>query len=107
MTTAGRPDKIWYLRQTGLFDQLDELDLQRLAALSQMREYPRGRIILGSGSDLDAVHLVTAGRLKVSTFLVEGKEQILALLGRGQRILVILKHEQLQAIAQHGRHNSH
>ncbi len=76
--------KIWYLRQTGLFDQLSEPDLQRLASLSHMREYPRGQpIILTPEPNPDLIYLVKAGRVKISAISTEGKEQILALLERG------------------------
>ncbi len=80
---SGRPDKVWYLRQTRLFDRLSEPDLRRLAQLSEMREYPRGEVILGLEPHPDLVYLVKAGRVKVVTRSPEGKEQVLALLDRG------------------------
>jgi CRP/FNR family transcriptional regulator len=81
--TFNRPDKVWYLRQTGLFDRLGEPELQRIAELSRMREFPRGAVILGPHSDPDLIYLVKTGRVKISTFSPQGKEQILALLERG------------------------
>jgi CRP/FNR family cyclic AMP-dependent transcriptional regulator len=83
MSPLNRPDKVWYLRQTGLFDRLGESELQRIAELSRMREFPRGQLILGPKSDPDLIYLVKAGHVKISTFSPEGKEQILALLDRG------------------------
>jgi CRP/FNR family transcriptional regulator, cyclic AMP receptor protein len=83
MNMPNRPDKVWYLRQTGLFDRLGEPELQRIAELSRMREFPRGQVILGPDSDPDLIYLVKAGRVKISTSSPEGKEQILALLERG------------------------
>ena len=83
LTALNRPDKVWYLRQTGLFDRLSEPELQRIAELSRMREFPRGALILGPHSDPDLIYLVKAGRVKISTFSPQGKEQILALLERG------------------------
>lgn len=83
MTTLNQRDKVWYLRQTGLFDRLGEPELQRIAELSRMREFPRGALILGPDSDPDLIYLVKAGRVKISTFSPQGKEQILALLERG------------------------
>jgi len=77
------PDKIWYLRQTRLFDRLNESQLRHLAMHSEMREYPRGEVILGPNPEPDLVYFVKAGRVKVSTCSVDGKEQILALLERG------------------------
>lgn len=78
-----RPDKVWYLRQTRLFDRLGEADLRRLAQGSEMYEYPRGRVILGAGYDPDRIYFVKTGRVKISAYSPDGKEQILALLGPG------------------------
>ena len=83
MVTPNHHDKVWYLRQTGLFDRLGEPELRRIAELSRMREFPRGALILGPDSDPDLIYLVKAGRVKISTFSPQGKEQILALLERG------------------------
>ena len=80
---SGRAEKLWYLRQTRLFDRLSESDLQRLAQSSEMREYTRGDVILGPGPRSDVIHFVKAGRVKISTFSADGREQVLALLDRG------------------------
>jgi CRP/FNR family transcriptional regulator len=80
---SGRAEKLWYLRQTRLFDRLSAPDLQRLAQSSEMREYTRGEVILGPGPRSDVIHLVKAGRVKISTYSTDGKEQVLALLDRG------------------------
>ncbi len=78
-----RSNKVWYFRQTGLFDRLSETDLQRLAGLSQVRKYSRGQVILGSAPACNRVYMVAAGQVKLATFSAVGKEQILALLGPG------------------------
>jgi CRP/FNR family transcriptional regulator, cyclic AMP receptor protein len=80
---SGRAEKLWYLRQTRLFDRLSESDLHRLAESSEMREYSRGEAIVPPGPQADAVLIVKAGRIKISTYSSDGKEQVLALLARG------------------------
>jgi CRP-like cAMP-binding protein len=80
---SGRPDKVWYMRQTRLFDRLSEPDLRRLEQLSEMQEYPRGEVIPGPEPRPDVIYLVKAGRVKVSAYSPDGKEQVLALLDRG------------------------
>jgi CRP/FNR family transcriptional regulator, cyclic AMP receptor protein len=80
---SGRAEKLWYLRQTRLFDRLSAPDLQRLAQSSEMREYTRGEVILGPGPRSDVILFVKAGRVKISTYSTDGKEQVLALLDRG------------------------
>ncbi len=75
--------KIWYLRQTRLFDLLSDSQLKNIAMRSGMREYARGEIILGPTSNPDVMYFVKTGRVKVSAVSPDGKEQILALLERG------------------------
>ncbi len=77
------PTKIWYLRQTRLFDRLSDSQLRNIAMRSEMREYGRGQIILGSASPPDVIYFVKAGRVKVSALSADGKEQILGLLEPG------------------------
>lgn len=77
------PDKVWYLRQTRLFDRLSEVDLRRLAQISEMHEYLRGQVILSPHYDPDRIYFVKTGRVKISTYSPDGKEQILALLEPG------------------------
>jgi CRP/FNR family transcriptional regulator len=48
-----------------------------------MREYSRGEAIVAPGPQADAILFVKAGRIKISTYSADGKEQILALLARG------------------------
>lgn len=77
------PDKVWYLRQTRLFDRLGEDDLRQLAQISEMHEYLRGQVILSPTYDPDRIYLVKTGRVKISAYSPGGKEQILALLEPG------------------------
>jgi CRP/FNR family transcriptional regulator, cyclic AMP receptor protein len=77
------PVKIWYLRQTRLFDRLSDTQLKNIAMRSDMRKYARGEIILGSAPAPDVIYFVKTGRVKVSALSEDGKEQILALLEPG------------------------
>jgi CRP/FNR family transcriptional regulator, cyclic AMP receptor protein len=80
---SGRAEKLWYLRQIRLFDRLSEPDLQRLAQSSDMREYTRGEAIQYSKPPADVIQFVKVGRVKISTYSADGKEQVLALLDPG------------------------
>jgi CRP-like cAMP-binding protein len=93
VSIGDRPDKVWYLRQIRLFDRLSEPDLRRLAELSRMHEYPRGQVILGADPDPNLVYFVKAGRVKISSYSPDGKEQILALLERGDLFGDLAPHE--------------
>jgi CRP/FNR family transcriptional regulator, cyclic AMP receptor protein len=77
------PAKIWYLRQTRLFDRLSDAQLKNIAMRSEMRKYSRGEVILGSAPAPDVIYFVKTGRVKVSALSADGKEQILALLEPG------------------------
>ena len=80
---SGRAEKLWYLRQIRLFDRLSEPDLLRLAQSSEMREYARGEVIQHAKPPADVIQFVKAGRVKISTYSADGKEQVLALLDAG------------------------
>jgi CRP/FNR family transcriptional regulator len=77
------PVKIWYLRQTRLFDRLSDTQLRNIAMRSEMRKYSRGEVILGPAPAPDVIYFVKTGRVKVSALSADGKEQILALLEPG------------------------
>lgn len=83
MGPSGSRDTIWYLQQAGLFEALREWDLRRLAEAATLHRYPRGQVILTGESDPELVYLVKEGRVKISTLSPDGKEQVLALLERG------------------------
>jgi CRP-like cAMP-binding protein len=80
---SGRAERLWYLRQIRLFERLSEPDLQRLAQLSEMREYTRGEVIQRTRPPADVIQFVKMGRVKISTYSPDGKEQVLALLDPG------------------------
>lgn len=80
---SGRRDTIWYLRRVHLFEALKEWDLRRVVAGSHLHRYERGQVVLSGEAEPEHVYLVKEGRVKVSTVSPDGKEQVLALLERG------------------------
>ena len=83
MTTSARLDKVWYLRQVDLFAGVDAGEMQTIVDRSTMREVHRGSIILRPSEHPEAVYVIKEGRVKVSRYSPEGKEQILTLLEPG------------------------
>lgn len=75
-----RPDKVWYLRRIDLFAGIGEPEMQRLVERTTMREFSRGNIILHPNEPQEMVYLIKEGRVKVSRYSPDGREQILALL---------------------------
>lgn len=76
-------EKLWYLRQVDLFTGVDEREMRTIAERSQMREIPRGHVILRPDERSEIVYVIKAGRVKVSHYSPDGREQILALLDTG------------------------
>jgi CRP/FNR family cyclic AMP-dependent transcriptional regulator len=58
--------------------------VRALAALGQVRSYPRNAILIQEGDRTDQIYVVLSGRLKVYLADSEGKEIIVDLLGAGQ-----------------------
>jgi CRP-like cAMP-binding protein len=67
-----------------LFSELNEADLQEIAALAQTRSAPTDTTIFHEGDPADSIFLVVGGRVKVVTTSSDGKEFILSVLGSGQ-----------------------
>ncbi|MDQ7819230.1 MAG: Crp/Fnr family transcriptional regulator [Armatimonadota bacterium] len=83
VTASRRPDKIWYLRQVDLFAGVDEAELRRLGERATLREFGRGSVILHPDEPQERVYVIKEGRVKISRYSPDGREQILALLGPG------------------------
>lgn len=76
-------DKVWYLRRVNLFADVDDREMRTLVDRTTMREVPRGRMILQPEEPLRMVYVIKEGRVKVSRYSPDGKEQILTLLEPG------------------------
>jgi len=83
MPALHRSDKVWYLRRHDLLSGLGEAELRALAERTQMREFPRGKVIVHPDARPEVVYLIKEGRVKISRYSPDGREQILALLEAG------------------------
>jgi CRP/FNR family transcriptional regulator, cyclic AMP receptor protein len=72
------------LEQMPLFHDLGPDDLATLAATVRTRRYRRNEVIFHQGDPGDALHIVLAGRVKISTLSEGGVEAILATLRPGE-----------------------
>jgi len=75
--------KLWYLRQVDLFEGISEEEVERLARQAVLRKYTRGEVILSPEESSERIYIVKKGRVKLSKYSPDGKEQILALLQSG------------------------
>ena len=79
---SGRAPQL--LSEIELFSELNEGELQEVAAYAQIRKVPTDTTIFCEGDPSDAVFVVVNGRVKVVTTSSDGKEFILTVLGSGQ-----------------------
>ncbi|HSP77207.1 MAG TPA: Crp/Fnr family transcriptional regulator [Myxococcaceae bacterium] len=71
------------LGQIPMFEHLVPEDLNHLSGLLQQRRYARGEVIFHQGDVGTALFIVRKGEVAIRLSSAEGKEVILALLGRG------------------------
>ncbi len=72
------------LAEVLLFRDLPEAELATLAAGIRVRRYRRGEVVFHQGDPGDALYVVTAGRVKISSPSETGVEAILATLRPGE-----------------------
>lgn len=77
------PVDVEMLRQIPLFATLSAEDLAQVAAMTVVRHYDRGDLILLEGDLGGALHYVRSGLVKVFKTSVGGKEQVLRLIASG------------------------
>jgi CRP/FNR family transcriptional regulator, cyclic AMP receptor protein len=73
-----------FLGSIPLFRGLSALDLDRIAEVTRLRDYPRGSVIVFEHDPGDALFVVRAGRVKVVLVGEDGREVILGVLGVGE-----------------------
>ncbi|QRN96782.1 Crp/Fnr family transcriptional regulator [Archangium violaceum] len=71
------------LAQIPMFEHLASEELDNLSALLQQRRYSKGEVIFHQGDVGTALFIVRKGEVAIRLSSAEGKEVILALLGRG------------------------
>jgi len=73
-----------FLQRVALLSDLNDSQLEALAAGSVRRSFPKGRTIVAEGEPSQSLHILLSGRAKVQRSDTEGKEVILAVLGSGE-----------------------
>jgi CRP-like cAMP-binding protein len=75
---------IEYLKSIPLFEGLPEKDQQDLAGILVDQVVKRGQIVFSEGDEGTGFYVVISGQVKVFKLSVDGKEQILHILGPGE-----------------------
>jgi len=78
-------DKIEILKKNELFQELDEAELQALAALTKTRKATKNTFIINEGDDDSAMYIIKQGTVNVVVANEEGKEMILTTLRPGDQ----------------------
>lgn len=76
------PSLVWHLKNTQLFEDLSEDELEQLSKITPYRRYEAGEIIYHMEDPADALYFVRDGMVKISMYFPNGKEMILGLLGK-------------------------
>ncbi len=71
------------LRAVSLFENLDDADLEALAAAAVVRSYPRHTVVVSEGDRSDALYLILSGRVKVYVQGEDAHELVLSTQGPG------------------------
>lgn len=71
------------LKRVPLFAELDENELERLAALVVFRDYPKSAFIFMEGDPGEALFFIKRGKVKIYKTTPDGREQILHFLKEG------------------------
>ena len=85
-TSPGRTaddEKLWYLQHINIFADMTEAEMRRLAERTTMRTYARGKVIAQPDDPPETIYLIKEGRVKLCRYSPTGREQILAILDRG------------------------
>lgn len=77
-------EKLWYLKQVNLFEQLSAEEIARVESRSRMQLFPRKGIVYLPNDPGNSVYLVTAGRIRLYHVTSEGKETVLAFVDPGE-----------------------
>ncbi|MDZ7800092.1 MAG: Crp/Fnr family transcriptional regulator [Trueperaceae bacterium] len=76
------PSLVWHLKNTQLFEDLSEDELEQLSKITPYRRYGAGEVVYHMEDPSDALYFVRDGMVKISMYFPNGKEMILGLLGQ-------------------------
>jgi CRP/FNR family transcriptional regulator len=76
------PSLVWHLKNTQLFEDLSEAELEELSRITPYRRFAQGDVIYHMQDPADALYFVREGMVKISMYFPNGKEMILGLLGQ-------------------------
>ena len=76
------PSLVWHLKNTELFEDLSEEELEQITRITPYKRFSAGEIIYHMEDPADALYFIRDGMVKISMYFPNGKEMILALFGK-------------------------
>ncbi len=74
------------MRKAPLFAALNDTDAEALLASMSRTQIPRGAELFSEGDQGDSLYVITAGKVKLGRRSVDGRENLLAILGMGEML---------------------
>ncbi|MEO8750966.1 MAG: cyclic nucleotide-binding domain-containing protein, partial [Allobranchiibius sp.] len=74
------------VRKAPLFAALNDTDAEALLASMSRTQIPRGAELFSEGDQGDSLYVITAGKVKLGRRSVDGRENLLAILGMGEML---------------------
>jgi CRP/FNR family transcriptional regulator len=81
------------LRRSTIFRRLSAEDRQRLAAVTQVREFDKGALLFSEGDPSDLFYTIITGRVKVFKMTARGTDVILEIFGPGDPVGAVAVYE--------------
>lgn len=76
------PSLVWHLKNTQLFEDLSEEELEQLSRITPYKRFKAGDVIYHMEDPADALYFIREGMVKISMYFPNGKEMIVALFGQ-------------------------
>ena len=70
-------------KKVPIFWSLSDEEILKIANMTKHMEYKKGKMLLHEGEQSDTLFIINSGKVKVSKYTVDGKEQILYILTSG------------------------
>jgi CRP/FNR family cyclic AMP-dependent transcriptional regulator len=80
---AGETNKVWYLKQNRLFEDVADGDVERYAGIFTMRTLPRKALVFDQFDPARTIFMLKSGSVRIARLTADGKEVTLAVLGKG------------------------
>jgi CRP/FNR family transcriptional regulator, cyclic AMP receptor protein len=81
---TGMSERLWFLKQCDLFQQLSTEQLEMLESRCRARKFPRTSPIYLPAEQANGVLLLAEGRVKICSYTEEGKQAIMAFIEPGE-----------------------